>query len=91
MKEVPGWVSTMSQYRIEAKCEVCGDRHPVDVMIDLDDGPSERMSLIDAFTYRDRPIPGALVGLVRRPPKPCPVKGKPTAQRSNFLIYLTPL
>lgn len=77
-------------YKVEAKCDECGYLHPLDVTIELEDGPSERTNLLDAFSYRGRQIPQELTYLVNLPQKPCPMLGVYTAQRSHFRIYITP-
>jgi hypothetical protein len=51
-------VRLMTLYQLEAKCDACGELHPLDVTIDLEHGPSERMSVMDAFRLSRSTDPG---------------------------------
>jgi hypothetical protein len=81
----------MRPYRVEARCDACSEIVGLGIDIELDEyGPTERTSLMDAFTYRGRQVPKRLIGLVRQPERPCVSCGQRTAQRSFFYIYVTP-
>jgi hypothetical protein len=85
MTRVPG----RSRYRLEWLCDACEQFHDMDT-IELDDGPAERASLPQAYSYRGLQIPSRLIRLVRLPLRPCPTNGKPTAPRMHSDIFVTP-
>lgn len=45
----------MSHYEIYATCTECGGEHPMGIRIKLEDGPSNKQSVSDAYYGKTRP------------------------------------
>ena len=45
----------MAQYDVYVFCDDCGETHPMDISIGLDDGPAEKASIGDIYKGRDLP------------------------------------
>jgi hypothetical protein len=58
------------RYQPKERCNSCDALSPLDLTIDLDNGPTERKSLTHAFGYKGRQIPSELVELVHLPLRP---------------------
>jgi hypothetical protein len=54
----------MAQYRILVFCTGCGRMHPARATFLLDDGPTEKATVADA--YKDKPLPLELVKLLKK-------------------------
>jgi hypothetical protein len=78
----------MAQYRIIVFCTACGRTHPARATFLLDDGPTEKTTVADA--YKDKPLPPELVKLLKKDIL-CPELVIPVMLEDTEKVYLVPI
>ena len=78
----------MAKYRIIVFCTACGRTHPVRAIFLLDDGPTEKATVADA--YKDKPLPLELVKLLKKDIL-CPELAKSVMLEDADKVYLVPI
>jgi|RhiMetdeSRZDD1v2_1073273.scaffolds.fasta_scaffold421286_2 hypothetical protein len=78
----------MAQYRIIVFCTACGRTHPARATFLLDDGPTEKATVADA--YKDKPLPLELVKLLKKDIL-CPELAKSVTLEDADKVYLVPI
>jgi len=78
----------MAQYRIIVFCTACGRTHPARPTFLLDDGPTEKATVADA--YKDKPLPLELVKLLKKDIL-CPELAKSVTLEDADKVYLVPI
>ena len=78
----------MANYSVHFFCDECSQTHPLGVTISLDDGPSDKVSIGDAYAGKELPTQVAtFIGNKTN----CPVTGVLTSQADNNQVFLVPL
>jgi len=78
----------MAQYDVYVFCDDCGETHPMDISIGLDDGPAEKASIGDIYKGRD--LPQDVVDMIDNYTQ-CPKTGKMILQKDNDQVFLVPV
>jgi len=78
----------MAQYDVYVFCDDCGETHPMDISIGLDDGPAEKASIGDIYKGRD--LPQDVVDMIDNYTQ-CPKIGKMILQKDNDQVFLVPV
>jgi hypothetical protein len=78
----------MAQYRVLVFCPDCVRTHPVRATFLLDDGPTEKTTVADA--YKDKALPLELVKLLKRDIL-CPELAKSVTLADTDRVYLVPI
>jgi hypothetical protein len=78
----------MAQYRVLVFCHDCVRTHPVRATFLLDDGPTEKATVADA--YKDKALPLELVKLLKRDIL-CPELAKSVTLADTDRVYLVPI
>jgi hypothetical protein len=77
----------MSHYEIDVTCTECAGEHPMGIRIDLEDGPSNKQSVSDAYYDRTRP---PQLQAIEGHNALCLKKGKIFIQRNLDAVFLVP-
>lgn len=78
----------MAQYRILVFCKGCGRTHPANATVVLDDGPTEKRTVADA--YSNKPLPLELVKMLKKDIL-CPELAIPVMLENTNEVYLVPI
>ncbi len=78
----------MAIYSVHFFCDECSQTHPLGISISLDDGPSDKASIGDAYAGKELP---AQVATLRGNMTNCPVTGTLTSQADTNQIFLVPV
>ena len=78
----------MVTYSVYFYCDECNEVHPLGMTVGLDDGPSERASIGDA--YLGKALNSNIANLINHKIT-CPNTGKITFQKDNNQIFLVPV
>jgi hypothetical protein len=78
----------MAQYRILVFCTDCDRTHPVRATLLLDDGPTEKATVADA--YKDKTLPFELAKLLKKDIL-CPELAKSVTLEDADKVYLVPI
>jgi hypothetical protein len=78
----------MAQYRFIVFCTDCCRTHPARATLLLDDGPTEKATVADA--YKDKPLPLELVKLLKKDIL-CPELAKSVMLEDADKVYLVPI
>ena len=78
----------MAQYDVYVFCDDCGETHPMDISIGLDDGPAEKASIGDIYKGRD--LPQDVVDMIDNYTQ-CPKTGKMILQKDTDQVFLVPV
>jgi len=78
----------MPKYNVYALCNACGDLHPMEISVTLDDGPVEKQSIGDRYEAKDLP---ANLATLKDTRVQCPKTGRQYAQKNDKQIFLVPI
>ena len=78
----------MAQYRILVFCKGCARTHPTKTTLLLDDGPTEKTTVADA--YKDKPIPSEIVKVLKKDIL-CPELAIPVMLEDTEKVYVVPI
>ena len=78
----------MGKYQLHAFCDECGETHFIDITIQLDEGPSQKEKLMNAFAGKE--IPPEIAALIISNEFLCPQTGEITSQNDNNQVFLVP-
>jgi hypothetical protein len=77
----------MANYSVYFFCDECNEVHPLGIQISLNDGPSEKTSINDAYAGKELdPNIAMLTGNMTT----CPNTGQMTSQKDNNQVFLVP-
>ena len=78
----------MTQYRILVFCKDCGRTHPTKATLLLDDGPTEKTTVAEA--YKNKPVPFEIVKMLKKDIL-CPELAIPVLLEDTDKVYLVPI
>ena len=78
----------MAQYRILVFCTGCGRTHPARATLLLDDGPTEKTTVAEA--YKNKPLPLELAKLLKKDIL-CPESAISVTLNDADKVYLVPM
>jgi hypothetical protein len=78
----------MTEYRILVFCKDCGRTHSTKATLLLDDGPTEKTTVADA--YKEKPIPSEIVKMLKKDML-CPELAIPVMLEDTEKVYLVPI
>jgi rubrerythrin len=78
----------MPKYNAFASCNACGDLHPMEIFVMLEDGPAGKQSIGDR--YHGKQLPSELAALKNRRLY-CPKLGRHYSQKNENQIFLIPV
>lgn len=78
----------MAHYRILVFCTDCGRTHPARATVLLEDGPTEKATVANA--YKDKPLPLELGRLLKKDIL-CPELAKSVLLKDIDNVYLVPI
>jgi hypothetical protein len=80
----------MPRYALFAFCKICGGVHEIGINVTLTDGPVERHSIGDAYTYQGKCIPPKL-GFLLHHSIMCTKSGTSFVQEDPSQMFLVPV
>jgi hypothetical protein len=80
----------MARYTLFVFCRECAGVHEMGINVTLTDGPVERQSIGDAYTYQGKAVPPKLAFLLHNRIK-CPNTGNSFIQPDTSQVFLVPI